>query len=62
MVSVVLIILVLVPLLTFEILLAQKAEGSNHLNYKLIFTPLFIIEGCSVVGCVALNIMALTAD
>jgi len=62
MVSVVLIVLVLVPLLTFEILLAQRAEGDNHLNYKLIFTPIFIIEGCSVVGCIALNAMALKAD
>jgi len=54
-------VVLLVPLLTFEILLAQRAQNDNHLSYAKIFAPLFIIEGCSVVGCVVLNIMAFTA-
>jgi len=55
-------IFVYTPLFTFEILLAQHAEGSNHLRFVVMFIPLFIIEGLSLIGCVVLNGIALSSD
>jgi len=57
-VAVVVAVLLIGPLLTLEILLAQHAEGANHLTYALMFIPLFILEGCGVLGCGILNFIA----
>jgi len=61
-------VVVLAPLLTFEILLAKRAEAeaqdpsAKQMAYALIFIPLFIMEGCAFVGCIILNITAIVAD
>ncbi len=54
-------VLILAPLLTLEVLLAQRADGTNHLSYVHIFIPLFIIEGCGCIGCVILNGVAIAS-
>jgi len=49
-------VLLLVPLLTFEILLAKKLEGDNDISYTLIFVPMFILEGFAICGCCIVNV------
>jgi len=52
------ILLVLGPLLTFELLLAQRLEhkdSENQPSYALIFIPLFILEGFGLCGCCIVN-------
>jgi len=48
-------ILLLGPLLTFEVLLAQRLDETIDTSYKLIFIPLFIIEGFGICGCCIVN-------
>jgi len=57
-VAVGIILLLIGPLLSLEILLAQHAEGANHLSYAIMFIPLFILEGCGILGCGVLNFIA----
>jgi hypothetical protein len=62
LVATVVAILVLVPLLTFQVLLAKSLEAgpTEHvIPYKLLFIPIFLIEGFGVCACCGLNIIFL---
>ena len=48
-------ILILAPLLSFEITLANHLETNNHTSYSLIFIPIFILEGFGLCGCCLAN-------
>lgn len=49
------VVLVLGPLLAFEILLAQRLDDDRETSYALIFVPLFILEGFGLCGCCIVN-------
>jgi len=53
------VVLILGPLLAFEILLAQHLEGQISISFAIIFIPVFLLEGFGVCGCCALNIVVL---
>jgi len=53
------VLVVLGPLLAFEILLAQYLEHQRTTHFSLIFVPLFLLEGFGVCGCCALNLVVL---
>lgn len=52
-------VMVLGPLLAFEILVAQYLEQERFTSFSLIFVPLFLLEGFGVCGCCALNLVVL---
>jgi len=52
-------VLILGPLLAFEVLMAQRLEGVISTSYSLIFIPIFLLEGIGVCGCCALNLVVL---
>lgn len=52
-------LMVLGPLLAFEILIAQYLEHERTTSFALIFVPLFLLEGFGVCGCCALNLVVL---
>jgi len=62
LISTILSVLVYAPLMVFVVLAIQKAEGDNNLTYALIFTPLFILEGCGCIGCIIMNGIATASD
>jgi hypothetical protein len=49
------IISLLAPLFTFQLLLANHLQNNNHTPYKIIFIPLFILEGYLFIACIFLN-------
>jgi len=53
------VLVVLGPLLAFEILIAQYLEHQRTTTFSLIFVPLFLLEGFGVCGCCALNLVVL---
>lgn len=53
------IVLLIGPLLAFELLLAQRLEAQMMTSFAIIFIPVFLLEGFGVCGCCALNIVVL---
>lgn len=58
-VAIAVVLLVLGPLLAFEILLAQYLEHERTSSFSLIFVPVFLLEGFGVCACFALNMVVL---
>ncbi|PRP87583.1 transmembrane protein [Planoprotostelium fungivorum] len=53
--------MVLVPLLVFEILMAQLLQGIAH-PFAVVFIPIFVIEGFILCGCCVVNCAFLCSD